>query len=201
MTVKAGQKCTAIRKALVPAAMAPDVIARLHAALSKIIVGDPRSDGVRMGPLVSLEQRKEVLARLAELRREADLVAGNPDEFAIMDADRERGAFVPPLLLSCREPHAARAVHEVEAFGPVATVVPYRERQRTRSHSRGAAGEAWWRRCSAPTMRSPADSCSASRLYHGRILVANARCAQGVDRPRFAARSAGARRPGPGRRR
>src|ERR1700716_51548 len=83
MTVKAGQKCTAIRKALVPAAMVGDVIGALDAALQKIVVGDPRLEGVRMGPLVSQEQRAQVLARVAELRGEADLVAGSVDQFEV----------------------------------------------------------------------------------------------------------------------
>ncbi len=121
MTVKAGQKCTAIRKALVPAAASGEVVAALQAALRKIVVGDPRAEGVRMGPLVSQEQRTDVLERVAELRREAELVAGDLGRFEVKDADRERGAFVPPLLLLCRHPHGARAIHEVEAFGPVAT--------------------------------------------------------------------------------
>ncbi|HEY4971001.1 MAG TPA: phenylacetic acid degradation bifunctional protein PaaZ, partial [Steroidobacteraceae bacterium] len=119
MTVKAGQKCTAIRKALVPAKVAGDVVAALQAALAKIVVGDPRDEGVRMGPLVSQEQRTRVLEQVAELRAEADLVAGNLDRFELKGADRARGAFVPPLLLLSRDPPAARAVHEVEAFGPV----------------------------------------------------------------------------------
>src|ERR1700730_17258202 len=104
MTVKAGQKCTAIRKALVPAAVAGDVVSALQAALQKITVGDPRDEGVRMGPLVSQEQRSDVLARVAELRAEADLVAGNLDQFDVKGADRARGAFVPPLLLLSRDP-------------------------------------------------------------------------------------------------
>src|ERR1700675_438171 len=101
MTVKAGQKCTAIRKALVPAGGAGGVGPPPQTALSKIVVGDPRAEGVRMGPLVSQEQRTDVLARLGELRREAELVSGNASDFHIKDADRERGAFVPPLLLLC----------------------------------------------------------------------------------------------------
>src|SRR5271155_4100199 len=127
MTVKAGQKCTAIRKALVPAAVAGDVVAALQGALQKIVVGDPRAEGVHMGPLVSQEQRTDVLARVAELRGEADLVVGNLDQFEVQGADRVHGAFLPPLLLLSRNPSAARAVHEVEAFRPVATVLPYRD--------------------------------------------------------------------------
>src|ERR1700678_1029582 len=83
MTVKTGQKCTAIRKALVPAAVAGDVVAALQAALSKIVVGDPRAEGVRMGPLVSQEQRTDVLARVDELQGEADLVAGNVEPVGV----------------------------------------------------------------------------------------------------------------------
>src|SRR3984885_11023876 len=91
MTVKAGQKCTAIRKALVPAAAAGDVVAALQGVLRDIVVGDPRAAGVHMGPLVSQEQRTAVLACVAELRREADLVEGSMDDFAVRGADRERG--------------------------------------------------------------------------------------------------------------
>ena len=126
MTAKAGQKCTAIRRALVPAEFTADAVMALQAALQKIVVGDPRSEGVRMGPLVSMDQRTDVLARVAELRREADLVSGDPHHVDLRDADSKRGAFVPPLLLLCRDPHVARAVHDVEAFGPVATILPYR---------------------------------------------------------------------------
>ena len=177
MTVKAGQKCTAIRKALVPAALADDVIAALETTLRQVVVGDPRADGVRMGPLVGLAQRSDVLSHLAELRREANLVLGNPDAFEIKGADRERGAFLPPLLLLCREPHAARAVHEVEAFGPVATVVPYRDTADAIALARRSAG-------SLVASVFCADEPQASRFvfglapYHGRILVVNGVCAR-----------------------
>jgi len=100
MTVKAGQKCTAIRKALVPAPIVDDVVAALRTALGKISVGNPRVEGVRMGPLVSLDQRMDVSNRVAELRNDAELVAGSLDRFELLDADRERGAFVPPLHAS-----------------------------------------------------------------------------------------------------
>ena len=177
MTVKAGQKCTAIRKALVPAAMTGDVVAALQAALRRIVVGDPQAEGVRMGPLVSLEQRTDVLARVAELRREADLVAGNLDQFEVHGADRARGAFVPPLLLLSRDPPAARAVHEVEAFGPVATVMPYRDTADAIALARRGEG-------SLAASVFCADDSLASRIvlglapYHGRILVVNHSCAK-----------------------
>ncbi len=177
MTVKAGQKCTAIRKALVPAAHLDDVVAALRAALGKIIVGDPRTEGVRMGPLVSLAQRADVRARVAELRSEAELVAGNEDAFDVRAEDPERGAFLPPLLLLCRDAHAAKAIHEVEAFGPVATVVPYRDTSDAIALARRGGG-------SLVASVFCADDALASHFvlglapYHGRILVVNARCAK-----------------------
>jgi oxepin-CoA hydrolase/3-oxo-5,6-dehydrosuberyl-CoA semialdehyde dehydrogenase len=177
MTVKAGQKCTAIRKALVPAAAAGEVIAALQAALKKIVVGDPRLEDVRMGPLVSQEQRSDVLARVAELRSEADLVAGSLDQFELKGADRTRGAFVPPLLLLARDPPTARAIHAVEAFGPVATVVPYRDTDDAITLARRGEG-------SLAASIFCADDALASRIvlglapYHGRILVVNRTCAK-----------------------
>jgi len=177
MTVKAGQKCTAIRKALVPAPIVDDVVAALRTALGKITVGNPRTEGVRMGPLVSLDQRIDVSTRVAELCSDAELIAGSLDRFELLDADRERGAFVPPLLLLCRDPHAARAVHEVEAFGPVATVLPYRDTDDAIALARRSAG-------SLAASVFCADDVLAARLalglapYHGRILIVNRDCAK-----------------------
>jgi oxepin-CoA hydrolase/3-oxo-5,6-dehydrosuberyl-CoA semialdehyde dehydrogenase len=176
MTVKAGQKCTAIRKALVPAVFAGEVVEALQASLRKVVVGDPRAEGVRMGPLVSLDQRSDVLARVADLQREAQIVFGS-GRFELKDADEERGAFVPPLLLLCREPHAARAIHEVEAFGPVATVVPYGDALEAVALARRGAG-------SLVASVFCADDILAAKLvrglapYHGRVLVVNGACAK-----------------------
>ncbi|MDZ7628142.1 MAG: phenylacetic acid degradation bifunctional protein PaaZ [Parvularculaceae bacterium] len=122
MTVKAGQKCTAIRRALVPAALLPAAEKAIAEALAKTTIGDPAREEVRMGALVSLGQRADVEARLAELSREARVAFTLKP--AIIGAD-ERGAFVGPTLLVCDNPTDARAVHEVEAFGPVATLMPY----------------------------------------------------------------------------
>jgi oxepin-CoA hydrolase/3-oxo-5,6-dehydrosuberyl-CoA semialdehyde dehydrogenase len=172
MTVKAGQKCTAIRKAVVPAAAASAVVAALQAQLAKTVVGDPRREGVRMGPLVSLAQRREVLARVEELRREAELVVGDPAQLAPEGADSERGAFVPPLLLWCRDPSKASAVHSVEAFGPVCTVVPCDDVAGAVALARRGAG-------SLAASVFTADPQVAREIvlglapYHGRVLVAD----------------------------
>ncbi len=176
MTVKAGQKCTAIRKALVPASVLDDVVGALRTALGKVTVGDPRTEGVRMGPLVSLQQRSDVSDRVGRLLEDAELVAGSPERLELLDADRERGAFMPPLLLLCRDPHAARAVHDVEAFGPVATVLPYRDADDAVALARRSAG-------SLVASVFCADEVLATRLalglapFHGRVLIVNRDCA------------------------
>jgi 3,4-dehydroadipyl-CoA semialdehyde dehydrogenase len=126
MTVKAGQKCTAIRRALVPAALADAVSEALSARLAKTVAGNPRNETVTMGPLVDKTQQQNVLDGIEALKREAKTVSGNRD-FRPIDADPARGAFVPPTLLRHDDPDGARAVHEIEVFGPVATLLPYRD--------------------------------------------------------------------------
>ncbi|WP_424937428.1 MULTISPECIES: phenylacetic acid degradation bifunctional protein PaaZ [Bacteria] len=124
MTVKAGQKCTAIRRAIVPEAIADRVIAALSDRLSRIVVGDPSDESVRMGALASLDQREEVRRAIAELRRGADLVYGDPDVVEPVGADATSGAFLAPVLLRAHE--GASEPHDVEPFGPVSTVLTYR---------------------------------------------------------------------------
>ena len=125
MTVKAGQKCTAIRRALAPASHVDAVIDALRERLAKVVIGNPELENVRMGPVVGLDQRRDVLAHAKALRAEAQLVAGDPDNFDVQGADVLRGAFIPPLLLHCADPFGANNVHSVEAFGPVCTVMGY----------------------------------------------------------------------------
>ena len=127
LTSKAGQKCTAIRRALVPDALVPHVVEAVRARIEdKVRVGNPSSDGVTMGALAGLQQRRDVRANLDLLTRGADLVVGDPDAFDVIGADRQRGAFLPPLLLRARDP-ARSEPHEVEVFGPVCTVIGYRD--------------------------------------------------------------------------
>ncbi|WP_137293736.1 phenylacetic acid degradation bifunctional protein PaaZ [Nocardioides dongxiaopingii] len=123
MTVKAGQKCTAIRRVLVPRALAATVTEAIADRLSTVVVGDPRSDAVRMGALVSLEQREEVRKAIQSLRASSEIVFGDPDHVDVVDADAERGAFLSPVLL--RAADGAVEPHDVEPFGPVSTVVAY----------------------------------------------------------------------------
>ncbi len=177
MTVKAGQKCTAIRKALVPRNMTGEVVTALQAALAKTVVGDPRTEGVRMGPLASLAQREEVRSRVSELRQEAELVAGDPARFEVSGADRERGAFLPPLLLLCRDGDAARAIHSVEAFGPVSTIIGYKDVADAITLARRGDGSL------AGSVFSADDTIATELVlglapWHGRVLVVNRHCAK-----------------------
>ncbi len=175
MTVKAGQKCTAIRKAIVPAAMAADTVEALKAALGKVVLGNPRLEQVRMGPVASLAQRREVLGQLAKLEREAEVVYGNGRPLELAEADADRGAFLAPTLLYCREAARAAAIHEVEAFGPVCTVVPYEDLDSAMALARRGAG-------SLVGSVFTADETVAARLvlglapFHGRLLIVNRHC-------------------------
>ncbi|SDJ18956.1 phenylacetic acid degradation bifunctional protein PaaZ [Salipiger marinus] len=125
MTAKAGQKCTAIRRVLVPAAHEGAVIDALRATLDRTAVGLPDDAQTRMGALVSLGEREGVRARIREIAAEAEIVCGTPDEVRLSSGDAARGAFLNPVLLRCADPFSARAPHEIEAFGPVATVMAY----------------------------------------------------------------------------
>ena len=125
MTVKAGQKCTAIRRIIVPRAQEAAVIAALSEALAAVKMGDPRRDDVRMGALASTAQRAAVRAAATELLEEADIVFGALDGGEALGADMQTGAFMAPLLLRCRDPRSAKKVHTVEAFGPVSTIIAY----------------------------------------------------------------------------
>jgi oxepin-CoA hydrolase/3-oxo-5,6-dehydrosuberyl-CoA semialdehyde dehydrogenase len=124
MTVKAGQKCTAIRRALVPHALVDEVVERTRAKLAEVRVGHAADPEVTMGPLASLAQRDEVLGRVKALRDAADSVSGDPEDFEVVGADRDAGAFVPPILLVCGDARRPEP-HQIEAFGPVATVIGY----------------------------------------------------------------------------
>jgi oxepin-CoA hydrolase/3-oxo-5,6-dehydrosuberyl-CoA semialdehyde dehydrogenase len=127
MTVKAGQKCTAIRRIIAPDPHVDALIAALRSRLAATVIGAPDRSDVTMGPLISARQRTDVLAKAALIGAEAECVIGTPDAVDVVGADRAAGAFVPPMLFHCADPDAAQAVHSVEAFGPVATVMGYRD--------------------------------------------------------------------------
>src|SRR6476646_12141168 len=125
MTAKAGQKCTAIRRTIVPNAVMDDVIAALRKRLGSVQVGDPAVEGVKMGPLASRTQVRDVGAATDTIRHAAELVFGGRDQFQVVGADAERGAFFPITLLATDKPFGSHEPHDIEAFGPVNTVMPY----------------------------------------------------------------------------
>ncbi len=176
MTVKAGQKCTAIRRVLVPRAVETDVIAALSAGLAKITIGDPRAEGVRMGALASLSQREAVRGAARELLSESEIVFGAIDGGAPIGADMATGAFMAPVLLRSRDPKTAQKVHAVEPFGPVSTVIAYDDL--AQAIELVARGEG-----SLVASVHTYDPAVAEALvfgiapYHGRLLILDRDCA------------------------
>ncbi|HHL31693.1 MAG TPA: phenylacetic acid degradation bifunctional protein PaaZ [Oceanospirillales bacterium] len=125
MTVKCGQKCTAIRRAIVPRELLSPVADAVSEGLARIAIGDPLTEGVKMGSLASEAQRVEVRERVSELSKYAEFIYGNPDEVETLGADSQAGAFINPILLACENPLDDTEVHDIEAFGPVSTLMPY----------------------------------------------------------------------------
>ena len=125
MTTKAGQKCTAIRRTLVPAILVEDAIRAIAKRLDGATLGDPAVEGVRWGPLASRGQVEDVRKNLEALKAGADVVYGDPDRFTVTGADARKGAFFPAVLLHCSRPMERSEPHDIEAFGPVNTVMGY----------------------------------------------------------------------------
>ena len=124
MTVKAGQKCTAIRRAFIPADRVGQVAEAVGAELAKVVIGTPTDKSVRMGALASLDQREEVRRSLKALEDASRVVFGDPEHVEVTGADAERGAFLSPILLQAQDARRPE-LHEVEAFGPVAALIGY----------------------------------------------------------------------------
>jgi oxepin-CoA hydrolase/3-oxo-5,6-dehydrosuberyl-CoA semialdehyde dehydrogenase len=126
MTVKAGQKCTAIRRVIVPENVVEDVQIALGKELNKVTIGDPRLKEVRMGSLISKQQVEAVRNSVQDIAKEAQIVYGSLDKIDIIGSDAKNGAFISPIVLRTDHPFKNTAVHEREAFGPVSTIMPYK---------------------------------------------------------------------------
>ncbi len=167
MTAKAGQKCTAIRRIIVPQAQLENVVQALKAKLEKIQPGDPAQEGVKMGALVSLEQRDDVQSKVEQL------IAAGCKAVVGGKADTSRpGAFFPPTLLLCQQPDETPAVHELEAFGPVATVMPYHHAEHAMALARAGQGSLAGTLVTANGEIARQFVLGAARA-HGRIQVLN----------------------------
>ena len=170
MTVKAGQKCTAIRRAIVPARHLEAVAERLRMRLAKVVAGDPAREEVRMGALASLDQQRDVAERVAMLARGNEVIYGERDGFSPVGEGVEKGAFFAPTLLLCRNPQENESVHDVEAFGPVSTLMPYEgidEALALAARGRGSL-------VATLVTRDPATAAKAvpvAAMHHGRLHV------------------------------
>ncbi|MEJ6712074.1 MAG: phenylacetic acid degradation bifunctional protein PaaZ [Flavobacteriales bacterium] len=177
MTVKAGQKCTAIRRVIVPSNKIEDVQIALGKRLAKTTIGDPSAEGVRMGSLAGLEQREEVKDKILQLSKSQEIIFGDLSNFEVVGADKEKGAFLPPILFLNNDPFNKIDCHNLEAFGPVSTLMPYKGIEEAIELANMGKGSLV---CSIVT----ADDAIAKEFVmgaaanHGRILILNADCAK-----------------------
>jgi len=179
MTTKAGQKCTAIRRAFVPAELLETVQSRLVTKLQKVVVGNPEWEQVTMGALASVKQKQDVASKVEQLSQEAEIVLGSHlrHDFTIQADQAERGAFYPPTLLVCKQPTTAQNIHQVEAFGPVATLMPYQDVQELAALVARGEGS-----LVASIVRHPEENIEAILAkiapWHGRLHILDAKSAK-----------------------
>lgn len=172
MTTKAGQKCTAIRRIIAPESQIEAVIAALSERLAKTQIGDPRLEGTRMGALVSNAQKRDVMEKAAIIGQEATRVFGDPERFDVTGADAAKGAFVPPMLYHCEAPDTAERVHDTEAFGPVSTIMGYRDLD----HAIALANRGQGSLVASVITHDPAvarEVAIGAGAYHGRLYFNN----------------------------
>ncbi len=172
MTSKCGQKCTAIRRIIVPEHLVEDVQIALGKQLGKIGIGNPTAEGVRMGALASKAQVTEVRDRVAELAQTAEIVYGSLDKIDLIDADYDKGAFLSPILMLEKNPYKNLGVHEIEAFGPVSTIMPYKGIDQAIELAQMGKGSL----CASIATFDDAEAREfvvGAASHHGRILVLN----------------------------
>ena len=177
MTVKAGQKCTAIRRIFVPAAKMEDVWKAIAKSLSQTAIGNPRNEKVRMGALAGKTQEKEVKEQVQKLLATSQIVYGSLDSVELIDADANAGSFMSPILLKNEKPFLSREVHEVEAFGPVSTIMPYTNAEEAITLSKMGKGSLVSTIVTASRDEAKKYVIGAAP-WHGRILVLNQECAK-----------------------
>jgi oxepin-CoA hydrolase/3-oxo-5,6-dehydrosuberyl-CoA semialdehyde dehydrogenase len=177
MTVKAGQKCTAVRRIIVPEKLVEDVQIALGKRLSKTTIGDPSVEGVRMGSLAGNEQKIEVTEKVQQLAKTQEIVYGSLEEFEVIGADKNKGAFISPILFLNDDPFNKTDCHNVEAFGPVSTILPYKTIDEAIELARMGKGSLV---CSIITndMKIAEQFVLGAASMHGRILVLNEACSK-----------------------
>ena len=172
MTVKCGQKCTAIRRMIVPEQYVEEVQKQLSAQLDKTVIGDPQVEGVRMGALAGLDQVEEVREKVQELLKENSMVYGDLDEVNVTGADGKKGAFMSPMLLLNEKPFENQSAHNIEAFGPVSTILPYKTTDEAIQLAKMGKGSLV---CSIATNddQLAREFTLGAASHHGRILIMN----------------------------
>lgn len=177
MTTKAGQKCTAVRRILVPVNLVEDVQIALGQRLSTVIIGDPNVEGVRMGALANKDQVKEVSEKVQELSKTQEIVFGNLEDFDVKGADKNKGAFISPILFLNSDPFKYTDCHNIEAFGPVSTIIPYHNIDEAIELARMGKGSLC---CSVVTADDDfaREFVIGAASMHGRILILNSDCAK-----------------------
>ncbi len=172
MTSKTGQKCTAIRRVIVPENLVEDVQIALGKSLAQTIIGNPQAEGVRMGALVSKSQQEEVKRRIEQLLQSSKIVFGDPDHFEVLHADKDKGAFMAPVLLLNDDPIRKQDSHTVEAFGPVCTIMPYKTLEEAIEIANMGKGSLVSTVCTYdPTIAR--EYVMNAAAFHGRILMLN----------------------------
>lgn len=177
ITIKAGQKCTAIRRIIVPENLMEDVQKGIAARLASTKIGDPSQEGVRMGALATRTQVDRVRESVELLAKSQEIVYGNMDEFDVVGADREKGAFFSPILFRNDDPYTKTDVHSVEAFGPVSTIMPYKSMEDAIELSRMGKGSLV-SSIVTPDDKEAREYVVGAASMHGRILVLNKDCAK-----------------------
>ena len=177
ITVKTGQKCTAVRRIIVPEKLVEDVQIALGKRLEKTIIGDPAVEGVRMGALATRLQVERVRESVECLAKSQEIVFGNMDDFEVLGADKEKGAFFSPILFRNDQPFVNTAVHEVEAFGPVSTIMPYKDLNEAIEIIRLGKGSLVSSIVTANDQTAKEFVLNAASM-NGRILVLNQDCAK-----------------------
>ncbi len=177
MTVKAGQKCTAIRRIFVPANLLEDAYIVLGDALSKTPIGNPLNEKVKMGSLAGHQQRKEVRSNVEQLLQTSSIVFGDLEKVDLIDANKDKGAFLSPLLLLNQQPFDDESVHTIECFGPVSTIMPYESMTDAIALAKKGKGSLC---CSIVTAddKVATDFIIGAATHHGRMLVLNRDCAK-----------------------
>jgi oxepin-CoA hydrolase/3-oxo-5,6-dehydrosuberyl-CoA semialdehyde dehydrogenase len=177
MTVKAGQKCTAVRRIIVPEKLVEDVQIALGKRLAQTVIGNPAVEGVRMGSLAGLEQVKEVKEKVAQLSASQKIVFGDIDNFEVTGADKSKGAFLSPILFLNENPFTNTDCHNIEAFGPVSTIIPYKTLDEAIELANMGKGSLV---CSIVTNddKITKEFVLGAACMHGRILILNAACAK-----------------------